>query len=757
MNAFNYLFNYSVSDIITYNIDNIEDYKNQNLDDSQLSEFLSEFDFQDFMRQKTAAQIKQIALFIIDNDCADSNLYIDNPVFFGKSGRITKNGVEILKNNFNEFVNFVEFDSLPILRNYIKNKIRDQETPDLKNYDNSVVELIKFSCDAFINATVETVKSVLSDDFIDIMDDFDLQKLCNYFLCDKTQLTQTLIDNNVIALDAKGNLYLTDTLEDVIAEEKAHYNAISHNLTTHEDYDFFAPELNNKNTIQNSELCNANDTLDNANLDNSNLENANICNDTLVQNPIIYSDIGLNATVNHSNIEFLAQDTPSAPKNNAEVITPHDWQARTLSKVNSNIAEGNTRILVSAPTGAGKAFMAMFIIQMLLSQGKRVLLLIDRIKLVTQLCESADKFGFDYNVVSGAIKQFDNNKLLTIGTVQTFYKLDTPPHFDCVIVDECHTIYRGTINHMQDTDVIFIGCTATPTTKGLRRYYPVLINEVTQEELEQNNILTPLTINQQQYINMDGAIVQAGEWLPSEITERCQSAFDDWIMDSILFNLQSHKHAMAFCASIAHCEALKSRLGNDGITSAIYTSEQNQEDRDTILHDYMNSNTQVLITVATLSKGFDCKLIDLIIDLRPLRQSLAEYMQMIGRGTRVNQGKDSCTVLDFTGNWYRFGDKVLEIRSKGVESAYNSTWDEIDVVASTEAINRYQAAKKIYSESDRGRAQQERIDKLKNEILELNRLAKLKRQNKKSQPRGGGGVFSRIINWFRGTTKNPHC
>lgn len=108
------------------------------------------------------------------------------------------------------------------------------------------------------------------------------------------------------------------------------------------------------------------------------------------------------------------------------IITPHDWQARTLSKVNSNIAEGNTRILVSAPTGAGKAFMAMFIIQMLLSQGKRVLLLVDRIKLVTQLCESADKFGFDYNVVSGAIKQFDNSKLLTIGTIQTFYKLDTP-------------------------------------------------------------------------------------------------------------------------------------------------------------------------------------------------------------------------------------------------------------------------------------------------------------------------------------------
>lgn len=411
-------------------------------------------------------------------------------------------------------------------------------------------------------------------------------------------------------------------------------------------------------------------------------------------------------------------------------ITPLDWQERSLNKLQTHLHNGNNRVLISAPTGSGKAFLAMFIIQLLLSQGKRVLLIVDRIKLVTQLCKSADKMGLSYNIISGEVKEFDTTKLLTIGTIQTFYKLDTPPPFDCVIVDECHTIYSCTIQHMQDSSVTFIGLTATPSTKGLKLYYPELINEVTQLELEENGVLTPLHINQQKYIDMNGAIVQAGEWLPTEITERCQSAFDDWIMDSILHNLQSHNHAMAFCASIAHCQALQNRLNNHNTTSAIYTSEQNQAERDNVLAEFEGGNTQVLITVATLSKGFDCKLIDLIIDLRPLRQSFAEYVQVIGRGTRINQGKDSCTILDFTGNWYRFGDRVLEMRRNGVKSTFDATWTDIDVVASTHGINRYQAAKKIYLESDKGKAQQARIDKLNNEILELRRLAKTPITNK---------------------------
>lgn len=439
------------------------------------------------------------------------------------------------------------------------------------------------------------------------------------------------------------------------------------------------------------------DLFDVSNLEKSNLENVNL------ETPELENDI-------------LLQDTP-APLS----IIPRAWQQNTLDHVNNNLANNNNRLLVSAPTGAGKAILLCLIIQELMKSGKKVVLLVDRIKLFNQLCIDADKFGFDYNVISSNIKQYDN-KQLTIATIQTFYSLKDRPQFDCVLIDECHTVYKGTIQHMQDNTTAFIGCTATPTTKGLKKHYPVLINEITQLELERDNILTPLVIDQQQYIDMHGAKIQAGEWIADEVTERCQAAFDSWIMDSVLHNLTTHNHAIAFCASIAHCQALQNRLNAAHITSAIYTSQQDKQERATILQDYNNSNIQVLITVATLSKGFDCKLIDLVIDLRPLRQSLAEYVQMIGRGTRINQNKQVCTILDFTGNWLRFGDSVLEMRSNGVKSAYNATWNELDEIVSTHGVNRYKAAKMAYANSEQGKQQQANIERIKNEILELQRL-----------------------------------
>lgn len=448
--------------------------------------------------------------------------------------------------------------------------------------------------------------------------------------------------------------------------------------------------------------------------------------------------------------DLFAEESQQEIKEVQTTIIPRDWQQNTLDHIEKNLAANNTRLLISAPTGAGKAFLLMFIARQQINNNKRVLLLVDRVKLLSQLCESATQFRLNYNVINGTTKE-QENKPLTIATIQTFYKMETPPPFDTILIDECHTVYQHTIEHMKDLNTVFIGCTATPTTKGLKRHYPVLINEITQIQLEQDNILTPLVVDQQKYIDMTGAIVQAGEWIPREITERCQSAFDDWIMQSIEENLAKHNHAIAFCASIEHCEALKARLKQINVTGAIYTSAQDKAERVEILDNYNNGNTHVLITVATLSKGFDCKLIDLIIDLRPLRQSLAEYIQMIGRGTRIHKNKNTCKILDFTGNWYRFGKDVLEMRSNGVKSTYNATWNDLDQIVLTHGVNRSKAAKIAFEESKEGKRIKQNIEKAKNEILALKKFCTMKVQKRfldKSTP-APTNFFGKLFRFFK--------
>jgi superfamily II DNA or RNA helicase len=86
------------------------------------------------------------------------------------------------------------------------------------------------------------------------------------------------------------------------------------------------------------------------------------------------------------------------------------------------------------------------------------------------------------------------------------------------------------------------------------------------------------------------------------------------------------------------------------------------------LEDFDNSKILVLISVSALAKGFDKPYVECILDMRPLRRSLAEYVQMVGRGLRCNPGKKECYLLDFTGNIDRFLPDFEDVYYNGVNS-----------------------------------------------------------------------------------------
>jgi superfamily II DNA or RNA helicase len=105
-----------------------------------------------------------------------------------------------------------------------------------------------------------------------------------------------------------------------------------------------------------------------------------------------------------------------------------------------------------------------------------------------------------------------------------------------------------------------------------------------------------------------------------------------------------------------------------GISVGIYTSNTSIQNRQILLNKLDNHEITILISVAALSKGFDRQYIECILDLRPLRRSLAEYVQMIGRGIRSYPDKKSCLLLDFTGNFKRFAYDFERVFNNGVNS-----------------------------------------------------------------------------------------
>jgi superfamily II DNA or RNA helicase len=73
-----------------------------------------------------------------------------------------------------------------------------------------------------------------------------------------------------------------------------------------------------------------------------------------------------------------------------------------------------------------------------------------------------------------------------------------------------------------------------------------------------------------------------------------------------------------------------------------------------------------LISVSALSRGLDVPDVSVVIMCRPLRSSIAEFLQIIGRGLRPYPGKPICTILDHSGNVMRFSSQMEEFFENGI-------------------------------------------------------------------------------------------
>lgn len=352
-------------------------------------------------------------------------------------------------------------------------------------------------------------------------------------------------------------------------------------------------------------------------------------------------------------------------------LQPRDWQNEALELVDQ--IQDNIPTIVTAPCGAGKAYLLMFLIQSAIMKGCRVLLLVDRTKLIKQLATDATFFGFDFNLFVGKNKDFNKSKLLTLSSPQTFFKSELQHDtslFNFILVDECHTQYTALSEYIKSNQATIqtIGVTATPYTQGLREVYPNVINTITAAELVNENILVPIKPYEFKPIDMQNAKVVANEWVASEIEKRSAQIYGD--VAEYLVKFGAGEKTIIFGANLKHCEAIKERLSNVGIGSAVYHSQMALNERESTLKEFEHGDNDIIISVSALSKGFDCKKINLILDLRPLRTSLSEYIQMLGRGVRSYTGKTHCTLIDFSGNWARFGQYVELLHYQGAKAFF---------------------------------------------------------------------------------------
>ena len=386
------------------------------------------------------------------------------------------------------------------------------------------------------------------------------------------------------------------------------------------------------------------------------------------------------------------------------IYEPYFFQEIATNNVLDAIAEKKSRLLLTLATGTGKTNIAFQIAWKLFharwnlkrdgTRRPRVLFLADRNNLANQAFNEFSAFPED------ALVRIKPNEIRKKGSVPTngsiFFTIfqtfmsgpnDTPyfgeypkDFFDFIIIDECHRGGANDEGNWRDimeyfSPAVQLGLTATPKRKenaDTYKYFGKPLYVYSLKEGINDGFLTPFkvrriktTMDEYVYTSEDeviegeveaGKIYQGADWNRIiEIKER-----EAHNVKLLLQEINQNEKAIVFCATQDHALAIRDLINqfkkskepnycvrvtaNDGKLGDQYLEE---------FRDNEKTIPTILTSSQKLSTGVDARNIRNIILMRQIN-SIIEFKQIVGRGTRLFDGKEFFTIYDFVGAYQQF-------------------------------------------------------------------------------------------------------
>jgi type I restriction enzyme R subunit len=418
------------------------------------------------------------------------------------------------------------------------------------------------------------------------------------------------------------------------------------------------------------------------------------------------------------------------------------WQGRyyqdiAIARVLEAIAAGQDRILLTLATGTGKTFIAFQLAWKLFqsrwnlkdwhsgtapTRRPRVLFLADRNTLADQAYNAFSSFE---NTSPGSLVRIASDEIRRTGRVpkngnvfftifQTFmsgpgdtpYFGEYPPDFfDFIVVDECH---RGGANDEGNWRAILdyfvpavqLGLTATPKrtlNANTYAYFGEPVYVYSLKEGINDGFLTPFKVKQiattlDDYTYTSDDAVVAGEVVAGK--RYVESDFNKIIVipereayrvKLLMGMINQREKTIVFCATQAHALMVRDLINqNKTSTDPMYCVRVTADDGargDEALRAFQDNEKTIptiLTTSQKLSTGVDARNVRNIVLMRPVG-SMIEFKQIIGRGTRLFDGKDYFTIYDFVRAHHHFNDAAWDGEPAELEAPKDAT-DKVNEV-----------------------------------------------------------------------------
>lgn len=389
-------------------------------------------------------------------------------------------------------------------------------------------------------------------------------------------------------------------------------------------------------------------------------------------------------------------------------FNPRYYQENAVNRAIESITAGDNRVLLTLATGTGKTTIAFQTVWKLYQarwskrrdgRRPRVLFLADRNVLVEQAMGDFNPLEDEIVRINGeAIRKagkiptngnifFSIYQAMTGGPIENPYFKDYPADFfDLVIIDECHrggagneSNWRAVLDHF--TGATHLGLTATPKRDDNVDTYAYFGNPRYTYSLKEgieDGFLTPfkvkrVTTTMDRYMFHPSDLIESGE--VDKEREYTLSDFNNKIylpereekmVQIMLEQINPNQKTIVFCNDEKHAAMVRDAVNKykpegtlgDNANYCVRITASEKELGDQRLREFRDNERQIPTIVTTsrkLSTGVDARNVRFIVLMRNVG-SMVEFKQIIGRGTRIYDGKDYFTIVDFYGNETKFED-----------------------------------------------------------------------------------------------------
>jgi type I restriction enzyme R subunit len=387
------------------------------------------------------------------------------------------------------------------------------------------------------------------------------------------------------------------------------------------------------------------------------------------------------------------------------------YQDSAINAVLEAIAENKQRILLTLATGTGKTFIAFQLAWKLFhsrwnlnrdgGRRPRILFLADRNILADQAYNSFSAFPEDalVRIAPADIRQrgrVPKNGSIFFTIFQTFmsgppkdghpspYFGDYPQDFfDFIVIDECHrggandeSTWRGILEYF--SPAVQLGLTATPKRNDnvdTYAYFGEPVYEYSLKEGINDGFLTPFRVKQfattldEYTFTSDDQLIE-GELEAGKIYREPDFNRSLVIEERELYRVQlfmksidQREKTLVFCANQGHALLVRDLISqaktNPDPNYCVRVTANDGERGEQFLREFQDNEKTIptiLTTSQKLSTGVDARNVRNIVLMRPVN-SMIEFKQIIGRGTRLYDGKDYFTIYDFVRAHERFNDE----------------------------------------------------------------------------------------------------